>query len=1106
MKKKKMGNFNFLRKRPNRNIWFSVLFMIGLVAFLSWAFWSARIRALADLCNDKQLIIAKSAAQGIEEFMIPLMQELDRLSRLPSVRYMKDFELLDKSLTLSLQRFKYQFLSFARINENGIVTYTYPYNEHLQGQNLGEMEYIQQVNTTLKRAISHPFITPDGNRVIALADPIRPKGEKYMGIIQAWVSLESLRQLFISPILSEANTLVFIYDNDGNLIEGPNEDFVGKHYTQLIDSQSQSSMLDLITKMINGEQGTSFNYAFYPHTQRQDTRQEKMLTAFAPIRFLLKDHWWSIGVSTSYSSIVVLSKKILHDEIVLVVLTAVLLFIFGTFLFFKEKKEQMVIIESEEKFRSLAEQSPNMIFINKNGRLMYANKKFEELTGYTREEVFSPDFNFLTLIAPEFRKNVKTNFSRHMKGEDIISYEYVFISKGGKRIESIMTTKLISYGRDNAILGVVTEITERKKVKDALRKSEERFRSIVENSHEGIVILDDTFRIIYCNDELVRILGYSYEEIINKDFREFLDEENKALAVDYYTRRQRGENVPSRYELKIVRKDGEKRFVEISSAVIKDSEGKVESVVQILDIAESKQAEEALRKSESRYRTLFEGVPVGLYRTAPDGRILDVNPELVQMLGYPDHKSMLAINAKDVYVDPEDHKQWQTIIDSDGFVRSIEYRMKRFDGEVIWVQDTVRVVIDGKGQVLFYEGSLQDITERKRTEKTLHKSEEKFRNFVETSADMVFQLTKTGHMDYVSSRVKSLYGYQPDELIGKHLRATTPAEDVPKAIKALNMILAGKPLKNFEINQKDKAGRIIPMEINAVPVYKGKKIVGAQGIMRDITERKKTADKLSNAYEELKKTQQELVQSEKMAALGRFSSGVAHEIRNPLGIILIGMEFLERKFSKTDVDIKKPIEKIKDATLRADTIVKSLLQFARPSELKTEKIKPEDLIDEALSLIKYKSSLHNIKIETHFAKEKLFIEVDKNQIQQVLINMLINAIEAMPKGGVIKIKTYETTQSKYSRVKPECVIEITDMGEGISEDNLTMIFEPFFTTKRDKKGIGLGMFMSKMIVINHNGDITVDSKVGKGTEVTIFLPIASEGVKDNEKKQKYPHH
>jgi PAS domain S-box-containing protein len=128
-------------------------------------------------------------------------------------------------------------------------------------------------------------------------------------------------------------------------------------------------------------------------------------------------------------------------------------------------------------------------------------------------------------------------------------------------------------------------------------------------------------------------------------------------------------------------------------------------------------------------------------------------------------------------------------------------------------------------------------TEHKRAEEALRESEEKFRNFVETSADLVFRLTKTGHIEYVSPRVKELYGYQPGELIGKHLRTTTPVEEVPRAMKALRRVLGGKSLKNFKINQKDKAGRIIPMEINTVPVEKDGKIVGLQGVMRDISER-----------------------------------------------------------------------------------------------------------------------------------------------------------------------------------------------------------------------------------------------------------------------------
>ena len=240
----------------------------------------------------------------------------------------------------------------------------------------------------------------------------------------------------------------------------------------------------------------------------------------------------------------------------------------------------------------------------------------------------------------------------------------------------------------------------------------------------------------------------------------------------------------------------------------------------------------------------------------------------------------------------------------------------------------------------------------------------------------------------------------------------------------------------------------------------------------------------------LKKTQQELMQSEKLAALGRFSSGIAHEIKNPLGIILGGSEFLETKLSKTDADVKTTIDKIKKSTLRANTIVEGLLKFARPSELKTERIKPNALVKETLSLFKYRTPLKNIKIKTHFAKENLYVEVDKDQMLQVFFNLLMNAIDAMPKGGEITIKTYKMAPSESSLDDHLCVIEIMDKGEGISKDNLQKLFEPFFTTKRDKKGIGLGLFMAKMIVNNHKGDLVIDSKPGKGTTAKIILPLS----------------
>jgi len=256
-------------------------------------------------------------------------------------------------------------------------------------------------------------------------------------------------------------------------------------------------------------------------------------------------------------------------------------------------------------------------------------------------------------------------------------------------------------------------------------------------------------------------------------------------------------------------------------------------------------------------------------------------------------------------------------------------------------------------------------------------------------------------------------------------------------------------------------------------------------------ERIKSKQDLDLAYEKLKTAQHELVQSEKLAALGRFSSGMAHEVKNPLGIVLGGIEFLERKLLKPDKEVKLAIKKIKESTLRADSVVRNLLKFAMPSQIQTEKISPKELINDTIALIKYRVSLINIQIVPDFSKEDIRIFGDRNQLQQVVFNLLMNAVEAIPKGGSIIIKVLKVVASHLG-AGPACVIEITDNGEGIPQEDVSKLFEPFFTTKRHKKGTGLGLSISKIIVENHKGELTIDSESGTGTTVRIILPLLAE--------------
>jgi two-component system sensor histidine kinase HydH len=250
-------------------------------------------------------------------------------------------------------------------------------------------------------------------------------------------------------------------------------------------------------------------------------------------------------------------------------------------------------------------------------------------------------------------------------------------------------------------------------------------------------------------------------------------------------------------------------------------------------------------------------------------------------------------------------------------------------------------------------------------------------------------------------------------------------------------------------------------------------------VANDITERKKAENELDSA-------QQQLMHSEKLAALGRFASGLAHEIKNPLAILLGGMEYLREKLPEADPEVREALGKMREAIMRANIISKDMLSFAKPSKIVFEKAHLNTIVHDAIAfveLFKHKSDTADVELKQELTNEDIYVEVDKNQIQQALFNIFLNAIEAIGMRGEIFIRTY--------RSGVLCVIEVQDHGEGIAKADLTKIFEPFFTTKRGQKGTGLGLPIVKSIVERHKGSIGIESEVGRGTKVMISLPIAA---------------
>jgi PAS domain S-box-containing protein len=366
---------------------------------------------------------------------------------------------------------------------------------------------------------------------------------------------------------------------------------------------------------------------------------------------------------------------------------------------------------------------------------------------------------------------------------------------------------------------------------------------------EHVIHQDREMKILWANETACDSAGLSREELIGRHCYEIWPKRSDPCPDCPVMKAMKTGQLQ---EVEKITPDGRSWF--IRGYPLRDERDDIVGGIEFtLEITERKQTEKELQESEVRFRALFEGAPDAIFLADPEsGEILDANPAASHLLLRP-HEEIVGLHQSKIHplhmekYARERFTEHLQQIRREKQARPIESAVIRSDGSEVPVEVLAQIVhIYGRSVI---QGTFRDITERKQSEEALKQSEEKFRGFIETSNDLVFQLNSAARIDYVSPRVTELYGYEPTELIGKHLRTTTPLKEVSKALEALKMVFAGKTLENFEINQKDKIGRIIPMEINAVPIYKDGKIVGIQGVMRNITARKQSEEKLRESEE-----------------------------------------------------------------------------------------------------------------------------------------------------------------------------------------------------------------------------------------------------------------
>ena len=366
-------------------------------------------------------------------------------------------------------------------------------------------------------------------------------------------------------------------------------------------------------------------------------------------------------------------------------------------------------------------------------------------------------------------------------------------------------------------------------------------------------------------------------------------------------------------------------------------------------------------------------------------------------------------------------------------------------------------------------------------------------NVIESILDALIVVDPESKIQIVNKAACDLLGYKEKELIGKPVAAIfAEAGAISLKETRFKALLEKGGLKNYETYYKRKNGKSVPVLFSASGMKdEGDNIICAVCTARDITERKQIENALQSAYAQLKQTQLQLVQSAKMSTVGQLGAGVAHELNNPIGGILGYAQFILQKLSKPGFSTKdfktckQYIEHIEKESNRCKAIVENLLEFSRKPAVKFEAVDIKELTEKTLSIVRHQLKLQNIKVTVNYEPDLPLVNGNVNKLQQVFTNIIINAQHAMPHGGELNIRVGSKLKGREKKVE----IKFKDTGCGIPKEDLGRIFEAFFTTKQNWKSVGIGLSITYELVKEHNGTITVESEVGKGTAFTIVLPV-----------------
>jgi len=510
----------------------------------------------------------------------------------------------------------------------------------------------------------------------------------------------------------------------------------------------------------------------------------------------------------------------------------------------------------------------------------------------------------------------------------------------------------------------------------------------------------------------------------------------------------------------------------------KNTDGTMSKLSIYRDITARKQQEQKLQASQEDFKNLFEHMATGVFISSKEGKFLNANQALLDMLGYENKEEFLNIDLpRDLYVRPEDRDTFKAMMEQDGHVIDYEVEFKRKDGSTIPILLTGHARYDQQSNIIGYEGLNVDLTRRKLMEKELKEAYDFMNKIVQSSPNSITATDMKGNILIWNQAAEETLGYQAGDVIGKmNIRKIYPEGVARKVMQMLRSDEYGGVgrLSTYPMVYVRHDGEVVEGNLSAAIIYdtKGKEIASV-GIFVDLRDR-------LEMERALRHTQEQLLQSEKLAAMGRLTSQIAHELNNPLYGIMNTLELLKTEISP-DNRRRKILEMALSETVRLSDLLRKMLSFSKPDQEERHPVDINSVLDEILLLHEKQLKENDINIKYRLAEGLGLVKASKNQLRQVFLNMVANARDAMVNGGTLTVTTGPDGDN--------VVMDITDTGSGIREEHIDKIFDSFFTTKGEVKGVGLGLSVCYGFIKEHGGEIEVKSQEGVGTTFSITLPV-----------------